>query len=114
MFCILKQVLATSCNVSCKLAMSIYDKQISLLYGSSVWGIPSANRYIKLHVNEVEKEVGKQVICLLSSVLEVGNIQLGIVRANKDKNEILVQFKNIDNKLYFYELLKLNPITYCF
>ena len=45
--CMLRQVLASDGNVSIKLALSLFDKQISpiLLYGCSIWGIQSCTNY---------------------------------------------------------------------
>ena len=42
------RALRTSTNVSTKLLMSLFDKQIALilLYGSSIWGIPSSHNLI--------------------------------------------------------------------
>ena len=44
------RALRTSTNVSTKLLMSLFDKQIApiLLYGSSIWGIPSSHNLIYL------------------------------------------------------------------
>ena len=44
------RALRTSTNVSIKLLMSLFDKQIApiLLYGSSIWGIPSSHNLIYL------------------------------------------------------------------
>ena len=44
------RALRTSTNVSTKLLMSLFDKQIApiLLYGSSIWGTPSSHNLIYL------------------------------------------------------------------
>ncbi len=53
---VLKQLLGYSSNVSVKLAMSLFYKQIApiLLYGNSLWSIPDCSRYIQLNVNIIE------------------------------------------------------------
>ena len=46
----IKQAISTTQNISTKLFMSLFDKQIEpiLLYGSPIWGIPSSTHSLKL------------------------------------------------------------------
>jgi hypothetical protein len=46
----LKKALSSTGNISPKLALSLFDKQISpiLLYGCPVWGSPTPNNYVYL------------------------------------------------------------------
>ena len=46
----LRQAMSTTHNVSVKLHMSLFDKQIEpiLLYGCPIWGMPSSNCTVKV------------------------------------------------------------------
>lgn len=108
----LKQVLSTSHNVSTSLTMSLYDKQISpiLLYGSLIWGMPASNTYIKIRVDSIEREIQKQVQCIIGLILG-RNVDIEYVRGDRNRNEILVRLCSYDDKM---ELIRFNtgfPLT---
>ena len=52
----IRQALSTTQNVSTKLFMSLFDKQIDpiLLYGCPVWGMPSSNCSLSISGSGVE------------------------------------------------------------
>ena len=96
----LKQVLGYPSNISVKLAMSLFDKQISpiLLYDSPIWGLADNNRHIYLHVSSIDKRVKNQVQTLLNNTLG-REVIIDESRAFRDKNKILVKLHNIIDKL---------------
>jgi len=83
----LKRALSTSSNVSVKLAMSLYDKQISpiLLYGCPVWGSPPCTNYI--YIDDVPENVSPHAAlkslddsCKVHFCKRVGRVKEGNTR----------------------------------
>jgi len=83
----LKKALSTSSNVSVKLSMSLYDKQISpiLLYGCPVWGSPSCTNYI--YIDDVPENVSPHAAlrslddkCKVHFCKRIGKIKEGNAR----------------------------------
>ena len=80
---VLKQALFTTGNVSCKLALSIFDKQILtiLSYGSPIWGIPHTTNYIYIEnihqrpnfKEEVYRNIDKESITMLRRVGKISD-----------------------------------------
>ncbi len=97
---VLKQILGYSSNVSVKLAMSLFDKQIApiLLYGSSLWSIPDCSRYIQLNVNIIEPKIKQQVQQIIYNRLNRDAI-IDETRGYRDKNKILVKLNLISDKM---------------
>ena len=97
---VVKQILGYSSNAPVKLAMPLFDKQLSpiLLYGSSVWSIPDCSRHIHIHVNNIEAKVKEQVKQIIYDRLK-RNVIIDETRAFRDKNKILVKLNLISDKL---------------
>ena len=97
---VVKQILGYSSNAPVKLAMSLFDKQLSpiLLYGSSVWSIPDCSRHILLHVNNIETKVKEQVKKKIFDRLK-RNVIIDETRAFRNENKILVKLNLISDKL---------------
>ncbi len=81
----IKQIIGYSNNISSKLAMSLFDKQISpiLLYGSPIWGIPDNNRHIQLNILLIDTQVKKQVQKLINERIH-RQVHLDEVRVCRD------------------------------
>ena len=53
----IRQALSTSVNVSVKLAMSLYEKQIEpiLLYSCPIWAIPDSNCSVRVSCENLDE-----------------------------------------------------------
>ena len=100
------QALRTNKNISAKLAMSIFDKQITpiLLYGSSIWGIPPTHNLCYLEGQPENINTRSTVTNMLSSVLN-RNIPFEYARRvgrratdSSDPRKILIKFKYYSDK----------------
>jgi exonuclease III len=94
-----KGALSTSHNVSHKVALSIFDKQISpiLLYGSCIWGIKEAHMVkLKSHMTNLDNKASVRNIC--ENVLK-RKIEFDMVRSDKINNEVIIRVKNYLDKM---------------
>ena len=101
------QALRTNRNVSAKLAMNLFDKQITpiLLYGSSVWSIPQTQNLCYLEGQQETCNTRRLVSNTLRSVLN-RNVQFEYARRvgrrptdNASSRKILVKLKFYSDKL---------------
>jgi len=97
---VLKQILGYSTPVSAKLAMSLFDKQITpiLLYGSVLWGIPDSNRYIKIQINKINVKVKCQVQSIINQRMN-REIKIDEIKVLKSKGEVLVKLNSSQDKI---------------
>ncbi len=96
----LHKALSVGHNVSVKLAMTLFDKQLSpiLLYGCSLWGIPDQMHYLKIKCDVLMDvdNIRKAIINLLNMAgVNFANDNLLLVRMNRAKNEICIKVTNI-------------------
>ena len=102
----LLQALSTNRNISSRLALSLFDKQILpvLMYGSSVWGVPRTQNLIYLE-NQDENNITRAIVTtVLSSIVnrpvpfEYAR-RVGRQNADERPRKILVKLKSYDDKL---------------
>ena len=100
------QALRTNKNISAKLAMTLFDKQITpiLLYGSSVWGIPPTHNLCYLEGQPENINTRSAVTNMLSSVLN-RNVRFDYARRvgrrpaeGSVPRKILIKFKYYSDK----------------
>ena len=102
----LLQALSTNRNISSKLALSLFDKQILpiLLYGSSVWGIPRTQNLIYLENQDEMINTRTLVTTALSSILDRPvpfeyARRVGKRNADERPRKILIKLKSYSDKL---------------
>ncbi len=97
---ILKQALSTSCNVSVRSSMSLFDKRIQpiLLYGSPIWSIPSSHTHIKMTLENIPDKNTKEHISNCLNPLSLDKVNLISIRVNKAKNMITIKLDNVITK----------------
>ena len=113
------QALRTNKNVSAKLAMNLFDKQIVpiLLYGSSVWGLPQTHNLCYLEGQPENSSTRCIVNNMLRTVLNrnvpfeyarrVGRSSIGADSPRK----ILIKFKFYSDKLELFRHANNSPFT---
>jgi hypothetical protein len=96
----IKGALSTSSNVSRRLAMSIFDKQITpiLLYGSCIWGQNEKFGMIKLKFNSPDM-LNKASIADMCKTILKRDLNFDIVRYDKIKCEAIIKVHNLVDKL---------------
>ena len=104
------QALRTNRNVSSKLSMTLFDKQITpiLLYGFSIWGLPKTHNLFYLEEQQEHLNTRNTVKNMLLSTLNrdvpfeyarrVGKRQIG----NTAPRRILVKLKSYSDKLELF------------
>ena len=104
----IRQALATSGNVSVKLAMKLFDSKIEpiLTYGSIIWGIENSNNTIIIDgLKEVEQETTKNQVAKVFRECFRDDLEpeLGLIKriGRKNKNiirPVLVKFRHYEDK----------------
>ncbi len=110
----IKQALSTSANVSVKLALSLYEKQIEpiLLYGSPLWAIPSSNCCIRIKYDKFDKtKITSQVKNLLKC-MGAENVNILLCRYCKSRDDVLVKLENVFAKIDLMRNYWQSPVTF--
>ncbi len=112
----LQKALSVGQNVSVKLAMTLFEKQLSpiLLYGCSIWGIPDRVNYIKIKSQTPfeTQNIRNEIFTLFKHVgANFKNEDLLFVRRNTTKNEISVKLTDDACKQEIMNKLNLAPVS---
>lgn len=95
---IIRGAIKTTGNVSVKMSMSLFDKQISpiLTYGAPIWGIPNSTNYV--YVENIAESANIKTIT--SNVPIIWAKRVG-KRKNNSNRKVLMKFDIYDNKMAF-------------
>ena len=112
------QALRTNRNVSSKLSMTLFDKQIApiLCYGSSVWAVPLTQNLLYLEKQPENQNTRDLVKNILQSILG-RNVhfeyarRVGTRSANDQPRKILIKLKDYSDKLELLRLMSDSPYS---
>ena len=112
------QALRTNRNISAKLAMKLFDKQITpiLLYGSSVWSVPKTHNLCYLECQQENSNTRGVVTDMLRSILN-RNVPFEYARrvgrrsADMSPRKILIKLKSYSDKLDLFRSAIDNTFT---
>ena len=110
----LRQEISTTHNVSVKLHMSLFDKQIEpiLLYGCPIWGMPSSNCTVKVKGDCLNNTRLKDNLHNLFEHLGHANINIISCRFHKKEEVAFVTLGNILDKINLLSLHNKSPVTF--
>ena len=109
----LLQALRTNRNISSKLSMSLFDKQIVpiLLYGSSIWAVPQTHNLFYLEEQPENQNTRTTVATMLRSILNK-DVPFEYARRvgrrplfSEPPRKILVKLKSYSDKMELFRLL---------
>ena len=111
----LKRALSTSHNVSVKLAMSIFDKQIApiLLYGCPLWGVTESSYHVKIKLSDVTiRNTRRTVKDIFQQIgADIKDRDIVLTRLYREKQEICVRLRNVSNRNEIMRKYNLSPLT---
>ena len=109
----IKQAISTTQNISTKLSMSLFDKQIEpiLLYGSPIWGIPSSTRSLKLKGDTLDTNTRVAAYKCLQSI-GINDIKIVSCRRLKVNQGITLTVRNVSDKLEIMTKYIKTPATF--
>jgi len=110
----IRQAISTSHNISVKLALSLFDKQIEpiLLYGCPIWGLPSSNSTIRLKCDSINTKQLKNDIYLLLRAIDITDIDIISCRYCKSRDDTLITLNNIVDKIKILDNFSKFPVTF--
>ncbi len=97
----IRQAISTTSNVSIKLALNLFDRQIEpiLLYGSPIWGIPNSSTIIHIKFNNMKTSDLKNKVMQVFDSIGAEGIKPITCRFLKSKGEVTVSLENIMDKI---------------
>ncbi len=106
-----KNALSHTTNISVKVALSIFDKQIApiLLYGSPLWSLPNINSSLRIYFEwekYPERTLRSLIENFIGSVPEISNVSL-----NKNKRYAYVTFKTWQHKQLLTQSVHRRPVS---
>ena len=109
----LKQAISTTQNISTKLSLSLFDKQIEpiLLYGSPIWGAPTCTCTLKICGNILDSTTKSSTYKCLTAI-GISDMEIISCRRLKDNNSIVVTLKNISDKISIISNYMKSPATF--
>ena len=112
---LIKRALSTSCNVSPKLALSIFDKKIApiLLYGCPIWGIRPRKEQISIKLQTITgnaKEGIMECFKTIGSTIKSDDFQ--VIRVYRDKGEAIVKINKMTCKIELLAKYQKRPVTF--
>ena len=110
----LKQAISTTQNISTKLSLSLFDKQIEpiLLYGSPIWGAPTCTCTLKIRGNILDSNTTKSSTYKCLTAIGISDMEIISCRRLKDNNSIVVTLKNISDKISIISNYMKSPATF--
>ena len=111
----IKHAISTTHNVSVKLALSLFDKQVSpiLLYGSSIWSVPEINKLIIFECNHLNYQANVQAKQAINNLLQRdANIEWSKIK--REDNQVILKLCDIDDKFELLQSYKKNQTIYPF
>ena len=106
------RALKTTQNVSARLAISIFDKQIQpiLTYGCQLWGIPNCNSTIRVRAEGIGNNT-KAKINGIMTILGIEKKAIILCRYCKSRDDVLVKLDNLESKITIMKNFSKTPIT---
>ena len=109
----MEQAISTTQNISTKLSMSLFDKQIEpiLLYGSQIWDIPSSTHSLKLKGDTLDTNTR---VAAYKCLQPIGINDINIVSCSRLKLDqgITLTVRNVSNKLEIMTQYIKTPATF--
>lgn len=108
----IKNAIGNSGNISVKLALTLFHKQISpiLLYGCSIWSPPKLNYDIDVFTN-LDWFATRQIRDIINNLTDQ-NIDIENTNINRSRNMVTVKLKSWEDKLKILQCYARKPGTF--
>ncbi len=107
----IRNAISNHTNISCRLAESIFEKQISpiLLYGCPLWSLPQVNNTI--YIYKALSDGGSKHISEIVNNISSRTLSYDI-RIYKAKNMASIRFETNEDKCHFLSCIHKKPISF--